>query len=69
MRLPGNSKRWCTDMANANPALKAFVVEVRTDKLGYARYHAIAENACQALLDSLDRWGIANITVRPMRKR
>ena len=56
-------------MANANPALKAFVVEVRTDKLGYARYHAIAENACQALLDSLDRWGIANITVRPMRKR
>lgn len=56
-------------MAAMTGALKAFVVEVRTENGGYARYNEIARSSCDVLLHTLDRWGFANISVSPLRRR
>lgn len=47
------------------PRLRVFAVEVRTQDGHFARYDAIALGACDALLDALDTWGIANISISP----
>jgi len=47
------------------PAMRAFLVEVRTEAGQYARYHTISTSSCAALLAALDTWGIAKISVSP----
>lgn len=54
--------------AEQPPRLRAFVVEVRTTVGQFARYDAIAFSACEALLDALDTWGIASISISPRQR-
>lgn len=49
----------------APPKLRAFVVEVTTEEGQYARYHAISTNSCAALIEAMDTWGIAKISISP----
>ena len=49
----------------ASPSLRAFIIEVRTAAGQLSRYDALAPDACAALLDALDLWGLAKINVSP----
>lgn len=71
--LPMNWRRWCTEMGALTCAsdvgaerMRPFVVEVRTEEGRFARYHAIASSSCAALVDALEAWGIAKISVSPV---
>ena len=52
-------------LVTAAANLRAFIIEVRTAAGQLSRYDALAPDACAALLDALDLWGLAKINVSP----